>query len=797
MFVRNSRRPAYGSTTALSLTRFQDEGFPACVLPFALMIAIGVALATELYAADGSGRERASANLASSTAAPPTVPSFHREVMAVLSRVGCNQGACHGNLNGKGGFRLSLRGEDARFDYFSLTHDERGRRVDRVHPIESLILRKPATQVPHEGGQVLIPGSHEYDIIVDWIRGGTPPPREGEPALVDLQVTPRDLTVRDLGQSVTVTATAVFEDGQRRDVTRLATFETTNFVAVVDQAGVVRGRVAGEASVGVRYLDQQRSVRVAFLDPVVAAETGETLTGREAPHDRPPLKGHWIDRHVFRKLETLSLPRPALASDTVFVRRAYLDTQGRLPTGDEAKRFVLDESLDKRERLIDHLLTTPDFADFWALKWSDVLRNEEKLLDKKGVEQFHQWIRSAMVDDMPLDQFAHALISARGSTYDYPPANFYRALRDPTVRAESTARLFLGVRLQCAKCHNHPFDRWKQDDYYSWARVFSGIEYEIVENNRKDRLDKSEFIGEQRITVKLGAPLTNARTREPAVAQFLGESNRPDPEADLLYAVADWVTRDNDQFARAQANRIWYHMLGRGLVDPVDDFRVTNPASHPELLEALAQELQQSGFRLRHLVKAIMLSRTYQAATIGNDERALDSDNYAGIKPRRLSAEQLLDSQTQVLGVSAKFNGYDSGIRAVQLAGVQRVRFRDSAPSEDDRFLTLFGKPQRLMNCECERSDNTTLTQALYLVSGPALHQRLESSDNQLSQWVQAGLSNEQLIERLYWSTLSRKPTVQEREAFLQHLVEVDNRLAGLRDAAWALMNAKEFLFRP
>ncbi len=443
-------------------------------------------------------------------------------------------------------------------------------------------------------------------------------------------------------------------------------------------------------------------------------------------------------------------------------------------------------------------MARPEFADHWALKWSDLLRNEEKLLDAQGVQVFHKWIRECFAENVPLDQFVRELVTAQGSTYESPAANFYRALRDPLTRGETTARLFLGVRLECAKCHNHPFDHWTQDDYYAWASVFARIDYEIIENNRKDRFDQQEFVGEQRVLHRDEGKVTNARTGRAEPPRFLAhERARPESGRDPLDAMARWLTApSNRAFAQAQANRIWYQLMGRGLVDPVDDFRVTNPASHPELLKLLARELVESGYDMRHVIREIMLSATYQSGTLADDQDALMTDNFAGVAPRRLSAEQLLDAQCRLLGTEPEFNGYARGVRAGQLAGIQRVRWREKSPSDDDRFLVVFGKPQRLMSCECERSDDTTLSQAFNLINGSALQRRLQDRQNCFSQWIDAGWDNGRVIDELFWAALSRPPTPIELQTALHHLDATDSRREALVDLAWALVNAKEFLFR-
>jgi hypothetical protein len=717
-------------------------------------------------------------------------PSFDHEVMAVLSRAGCNTGACHGNLNGKGGMQLSLRGQDPWHDYFALTHDAAGRRIDRNDPEQSLALLKPTSSVPHQGGQRIRPGSLEYEILRRWIAAGAPEPDPNAARLEQLDVAPSRAVVRGADAApIQLAVTATFNDGTQRDVTELATYEVSNFVASVSPAGEVQRQRDGEATVAVRYLTGQVCVRLAFIPA-----TDNFVWQAPAPQN-------WIDTQIDRKLHDLQIVPTATASDAVVLRRLYLDLLGRLPTAVEAQEYCRDGRRDKRERLIEQLLARPEFVDHWALKWSDLLRNDEKVLDSTGVRVFHQWIRDCLADDLPLDEFVRQLLTAQGSTYEQPPANFYRALRDPLTRGETAAQLFLGVRLQCAKCHNHPFDVWTQDNYYNWASVFARIDYEIIENKPQDKLDKHEFIGEQKVVWKSEGEVTNARTGKPATPQFLGSDGNgiaAEPDRERLEELAHWLTDPaNSDFARAQANRIWYHMMGRGLVDPIDDFRVTNPASHTELLDALAGELVVSGYNLRHVIRLIASSRTYQASTWPDDQDVLAIDNYAGVAPRRLTAEQLLDAQCQVLGIPAEFNGYPRGTRAIQLAGAQALRSRKNPPSDDDRFLATFGKPARLMSCECERSSETTLTQAFYLINGPALQRRIEDANNRPLSWLNSGLDDQQLVEQLFWSALNRAPSRSELTASVAYLQRATSRAAAFQDLVWATLNAKEFLFRP
>jgi hypothetical protein len=706
--------------------------------------------------------------------------------MAVLSKAGCNQGACHGNQNGKGGFKLSLRGQDPALDWTALTRDALGRRINPLRPAESLVLLKATGATNHEGGQRFSVDSPEYGILRRWIAAGGPPDSPAVPVLRRIEVTPAAQVLIEPADRVQLRVRATFSDGSVRDVTRLAVYETSNGVAAIGVAGEAQRVQMGETAILVRYLDRQAPVQLAF----VPARAG--FVWRDVP------EGNFIDRHVFAKLKTLRMLPSELCSDSVFVRRAYLDALGILPTAGEARTFLNDPRADKRRRLIDHLLDRPEFADYWALKWSDVLRNEEKTLDRKGVQEFHQWIRDGIAAGKPLNEFARELIAARGSTYSHPDANFYRALRDPQARAEAAAQVFLGIRLQCARCHNHPFDQWTQNDYHSLAAFFARVQYRIVENRRRDRLDKHEFDGEQVVWMAREGEVLHPLTEKPMRPKFLGA---PTPafadDADRLLALADWVARpDNPFFARTQVNRIWHHLLGRGIVDPNDDFRASNPPVNGPLLEALTRDFVTHRFDLRHTVRTIMNSRTYQQSAVPNETNRDDEANFARAVVRPLQAEQLLDALTQVTGVPVKFTGQPLGLRAGQLAGVRAARGRDARPTDGERFLASFGKPDRLLACECERGDDTTLGQAFQMISGELLNEMLGAPDNRLGRLLAAKPSNEATIEELYLVALSRPPTEKERRWAIGFLGKRKDRRAALEDLVWGLVTAKEFLLR-
>jgi Protein of unknown function (DUF1549)/Protein of unknown function (DUF1553) len=722
-------------------------------------------------------------------AADPEPVRFRTDVMAVLSKAGCNQGACHGNFNGKGGFRLSLRGDDPDFDFAALTRDQGGRRADPLRPAASLLLLKATGAVPHEGGRRFGPDSAEYDTLRRWLAAGTPADPLGLPTAVRLEATPAVQFLAEPADRLSVRVTATFSDGARRDVTRLACYELSNpRIAAVTPDGAVQRLEAGETVVQVRYLGTQATVRLAFVP------------ARPAFAWPNPPEHNVIDRHVFAKLKALRLNPAPLCDDATFLRRAGLDTVGLLPTPDEVRAFLADRDPDKRAKLIDRLLARPEFADLWAQKWADVLRVEEKQLDRKGMQAFHGWLRDQIAAGRPLNEFARDLLAARGSTYAAPAANFYRALRDPYTRSEAAAQVFLGVRLQCARCHNHPFDRWTQQDYYGLAAFFARVQYREVENRRTDSFDKHEFVGDQIVWQDRTGEVPNPRTGAPAPPQFLGRSGPAlADDADRLQALADWVADPaNPFFARAQVNRVWFHLLGRGLVEPNDDFRASNPPSHPELLDELARDFAAQRFDLRYLVRLILNSRTYQASAAVDDTNHDDEVNYAHTLMRPLQAEPLLDAVAQVLETPVKFAGYPLGVRAEQLPGLLGMYGRGNGVKAGaaERFLKTFGKPDRLLSCECERADDTTLLQSFQLLTGELVNGLIARDDNRLGRLLKAGKSDEAIVAEFYLAALSRPPSAAEVGQALTHVRAAKDRRAALEDVVWGLLNAKEFLLR-
>jgi hypothetical protein len=717
----------------------------------------------------------------------PGPVSFRNDFIASLNVGGCNSGACHGTPKGKGEFRLSLRGYDPAADYLRLTRDVLGRRTNRLDPDASLILEKALGKVPHEGGQRFKPTAVPAQTIQRWLSEGLRD--DPAPAVTRIDAFPDGRVLHAPAKYQQLSVRAHFADHTSRDVTRLTVFSSSDpTIADVDANGLVKISQAGEVAILCRYLETLYPVRLTYLEP------------RDVAWSRPP-ENNYVDKHVFSKLQLFGIRPSELCTDDEFVRRAYLDVCGILPTPEEARTFLDDRAADKRARLIDKLLDRPEYADFWALKWLDVLRGNRKTIQRKGVQAYQKWWRQRIEENAPFDVIVRDLLTASGSTFANPPANYFRVASDarfrnpqlePKVLAENTAQLFLGVRLQCAQCHNHPTERWTQNDYYGWAAFFGWVrQKEDTVESFKTLFDRgatviySEHVSDYRWTAD--TMLGGMRTFQP---KFMGgkiaDLRRSRDPREVL---ARWLTDGGNRFfARSAVNRIWYHLNGRGIVEPVDDFRDSNPSANDPLLDALAKDFVAHQFDTKHLIRTILNSRTYQFSAQTNETNKDDHKYFSHAAVKLLSAEPLLDAICQATDVPEKFKDLPPGTRAVQL------------PDGEDyhAFLKEFGQPPRAQTCECERATDGNVAKALQLLNGPVVGGKVINGNNRLGKLLKARKADQEILEELYLATLSRRPTADEVKVSLDHIAKAgkDGRRQAWEDLQWTLLNVEEFRFR-
>jgi hypothetical protein len=710
------------------------------------------------------GKEVGAAVVVANQETPEPV-SFQFGTLVALSKQGCNSGACHGSPSGKGGFRMSLRAYDPVLDTETLVREMYNRRTNALEPQSSLLLRKPLMEVPHGGGRRMHKSDAAYTVLHDWIAQGLKLDPADAPTCTKLDVYPPLRILKRPAHTQQIVALAHFSDGSVRDVTELACYSSSDEgVATVDAGGLVVAADKGEAAILVRYLEKMETSYLMFLKDV------------ENFNWPAPAENNFIDHLAFDKLRQMQIVPSDLCSDEEFVRRVYLDVLGALPTPAESAAFLADTDPAKRAKLVDALLERPEYAEFWALKWADLLRLNGKKVGT-AVPKFHRWLVAAIRDNMPYDKFAAELLTATGSTFDHPAANYFRTAADTNDCTETTAQLFLGIRIQCAKCHNHPFERWTQDNYYGIGAFFNRVQ-------RKPSSTADELV----VWVARGGEVTQPRTGKQMKPwlPLAGEADIPG-EADRRDAFVQWLARpDNPFFAKAEANRLWGHLFGRGIVEPVDDFRASNPPSNGPLLDALAEDFAKHGFDRKHILRTMLNSRAYQLSSRSNDFNKNDNKYFSHMKTRLLSAEQLLDAICRVTGIDEKYAGLPAGTRATQLP----------APDGDNYFLKVFGQPAREMACQCERSSESNLSQALQMINGPVIHGKLTNENNRLRKLATAGKSNAEIIDELYLSALCRHPGPEEVAAAEKHIAAQAERMHGLEDVCWALMNAKEFLFQ-
>ena len=701
----------------------------------------------------------------------PTPVSFVREVMPVMSKVGCNQGTCHGAQDGKAGFKLSLRGYDPEFDYIALVDDLSGRRFNRSVPSQSLMLLKPTQGVPHAGGFLFDEDSRYYKLIQQWIVEGCQ--FDGDATRVArLEIFPANPILDREGYTQQQQVIAHFPSGASRDVTREAVFSSSNFnVASVSNSGSTAGLIQalrrGETAMLVRYEGAYAANNITVLGD----RTGFAWV------DSPEF--NFIDKHVNDKLQRMKILPSELSTDAEFLRRLSLDLTGVPPTGDQVREFLADpqDSPTKRNAKIDELLNSPLYVDHWTLKWSDLLLNNRKYVTEKGVWAFRNWIRNALATDLPYDKFAFQLMTANGSTFENPAANYYRISREPRIAMENMTQVFLGTRFSCARCHDHPFERWTQNQYYQLSAYFAAV-------GRKPGTNSEE---EVIYPLRSAEVVLNPRTNVGVAAEFPFEhAGASAAGGDLRQDLGRWLTaKENPYFATSLVNRYWSYLNGRGIIDPVDDIRSSNPPSNPELLKALTDDFIAHNMDLKHLIRTIVQSHTYQRSFRTNAWNEDDAENYSHMQPRRLTAEQLFDAIMVASGSPTNLPGVPAGFRATQLP--------DS--NVQVGFLEMFGRPPREIPCECERAADVSLAQTLSLINGPTIAEAIVHPAGLVARSVAAKADDRKLVEDVYLAVINRMPTDEELQTATEYLSGIESKAEGAQDLMWALMNSPAFLF--
>ncbi len=697
--------------------------------------------------------------------AKPHAFHFENDVIPLLSRFGCNSSGCHGYSQGQNGFKLAVFGSDPDYDHYAIVKESRGRRVLHASPESSLLLLKASGQMPHGGGIRIRAGTDEYDLLRGWIAAGTPMGDPKAPTVVRVRVEPKErlLAMKDTQQLRVV---ATFSDDREIDVTGHARFLVNNeALASVSAEGVVNaGQTPGEVAVMANYANCVDTFRAIIPRPQVIA-------------NYPAFPANnFVDTHVVAKLKKLNIAPSDLASDSDFLRRVYLDLIGTLPTADEARRFLADKNVNRRATLVDELLDRPEFADYWALKWSDLLRVDRQALGHKKAYAYYRWIRESIAKNKPFDQFTRELLTAEGPLEEIGPASYYKVVTKAGEAASSLSQVLLGIRIACAECHHHPYDRWSQTDYFGMTAFFTPMS--LRPSARGESVQAA------------GDPQSkHPRTGDAVFAHALGMKQPEKSTAgDRRLVLADWMTSPkNPWFARNLANRLWAHFLGRGMVEPVDDVRDTNPPSNPELLDALAKHLVDSKYDVKELMRAIVRSRTYQLSATPNTTNEKDEQNYSRSLFRRIDAEVMLDMVSQTLGVPERFSGAAPGTRAIQLWDSKLPHY----------FLKLYGRPQRITACECERVVEPSVSQVLHLLNSPEIHEKLTHERGNVARWVREKKDDMELLDALYLAFFSRFPSDAERKASLEHLRrDPSQRRQAAEDIAWTLMNTLEFAFK-
>lgn len=711
--------------------------------------------------------------------------SFRHDVESIFSKVGCNSGACHGALAGKGGFRLSLRGYDPTADYLSITREARGRRIELGRPAASLILAKPTGAVPHKGGLKLTTDSRNYQILAKWLAQGAKAPVDDDPQLERISVLPASAMLRP-GESSQILVRAHYDDSRVVDVTHWARFSSTDeSVVSVNENGKASVRGSGAGAVLVWFGSKVALARATVAFPnEIPAEFYATAPRR-----------NFIDSLNLAQLETLALRPAPRCDDEAFLRRATLDVVGRLPTPAERETYLSQPSLDRRDRLIERLLASDDFADYWTYRWSDVLTINGNRLPPAGVKSYYDWIHESVQENKPWNQFVHEIITAVGASDQQGEVNFYSLNQSPEEMTENACQAFLGLSIGCAKCHNHPLEKWTNDQYYAMANLFARVRAKGWGGDGRDG------DGLRTLYVSTSGELLQPKTGKPQPPAPLDAPPLEfDDKNDRRLALAEWMTgADNPYFARAVANRIWGNFFGRGLVEPVDDLRLSNPASNEPLLDAIAEYLVDAQYDLKQLMRTILQSETYQRSSIAHEQNRDDQKYHSRYYPKRLMAEVMLDAIDQVLGTTTKFSevvfrGSDRRDYEFYQEGARAIELYDSAV--DSYFLKTFGRNPRDITCECERSNEPSMVQVLHLSNGDTLNPKLADANNQIAAWIAAEQSSDEIVTALFVRALAREPTESELKTILNVVAEYEeDRGLALQDAAWGLLTSPEFTF--
>jgi hypothetical protein len=706
--------------------------------------------------------------------------NFVNDIVPILTKAGCNSGACHAKAgSGQRGFRLSLLGFEPQEDYEHIVKESKGRRVFPPAPEQSLLVLKSANIVPHGGGKKLEPGSETYQALVRWISEGMAYGSKTDPKLTSIEVEPRRQSMKiQTAQQLKVTAR--YSDGSTRDVTRMALYEPNDpSMAETSEDGLVTTLdIPGNVAVMVRY-----SGLVSVFS--VSIPLG-------APVDHLPESKNFIDHHIFGNLKQIGVPPSPICDDSTFLRRVSLDIAGRLPTIEETRAFFANPAPDKRDRAIESLLGSPDYADYFANKWTALLKNKrDDAADITANFAFHAWMRDSLLANKPYDEIVRQILAATGTIVANPAVAWYKRVKEPAQQLEDVAQLFLGVRMQCAQCHHHPFERWSQHDYYSLSAFFSQV-------GRKP----TAIAGEDLIFHKRGIAQTeNKKTRLPVKPAALGQAALDiPPDEDPRLKLADWMSdKSNPFFAKSLVNRYWKHFFKRGLIEPEDDIRDTNPPTNPELLDALAQHFIDNDYDLKSVVRVITQSHTYQLSAMPNEHNVVDRQNFSHYYPKRMQAEVLLDSIDQVTGAKSDFADLPPGTRAISLP--------DNSYNRASPFLKVFGRPEGASVCECERVQSSSLAQSLHLMNAADVKAKLSASNGRAESLAKAEMPEPKRIRELYLAALAREPDADEVRIAETHLAKPradaqgkpldsqQSKRQGYEDLIWALINTKEFLY--